>query len=157
MSHREDLFYAVNQYLKSQNWKYSSDVTRFSFDYSMGMGIGEKLNSCRMIIVAEETGIVFLAVCPINATEDNRAAVAEYLTRANYGLKSGNFEMDYKDGEVRYKNYICCIESVPSQKEIEFTNDVCFLMFKKYGDGLIKNIMGFGDPETDYEAAEAMK
>ena len=153
MSHREDLFNAVNLYLNSQNWKYSPDATRFRFDYSMG--IGGKLNSCRMIIVAEDTGIVFLAVCPINATEDSRASVAEYLTRANYGLKSGNFEMDFKDGEIRYKNYMRCVESVPSQKEIEFTNDICFLMFEKYGDGLIKNIMGFGDPERDYEAAEA--
>jgi hypothetical protein len=32
--------------------------------------------------------------------------VAEYLTRANYGLYIGNFEMDYTDGEIRYKSSI---------------------------------------------------
>jgi hypothetical protein len=32
------------------------------------------------------------------------AQVAEYITRANYGLRIGNFEMDYSDGEVRYKS-----------------------------------------------------
>ncbi len=31
---------------------------------------------------------------------------AEYLTRANYGLRIGNFEMDFSDGEVRYKTSI---------------------------------------------------
>ena len=29
-----------------------------------------------------------------------------FLTRANYGLLIGNFEMDYNDGEVRYKTSI---------------------------------------------------
>lgn len=35
--------------------------------------------------------------------EDRRAAVAELITRANYGLRIGNFEMDFRDGEIRYK------------------------------------------------------
>ena len=29
--------------------------------------------------------------------------MAEFLTRANYGIMIGNFEMDFNDGEVRYK------------------------------------------------------
>ena len=32
--------------------------------------------------------------------------MAEYLTRANFGLNIGNFEMDFDDGEVRYKTSI---------------------------------------------------
>ena len=32
--------------------------------------------------------------------------MAEFLTRANYGLIIGNFEMDLTDGEVRYKTGI---------------------------------------------------
>lgn len=49
---------------------------------------------------------LFYSVCPINAPEDKRTAVAEYITRANYGLYVGNFEMDYTDGEIRYKSSI---------------------------------------------------
>jgi hypothetical protein len=29
--------------------------------------------------------------------------MAEFITRANYGMRIGNFEMDYGDGELRYK------------------------------------------------------
>ena len=29
------------------------------------------------------------------------AAMAEFITRANFGLKLGNFELDYESGEVR--------------------------------------------------------
>ena len=54
----------------------------------------------------ETSQMVFYSVCPVTAPEAKRAQVAEYITRANYGLVVGNFEMDYDDGEVRYKTSI---------------------------------------------------
>ncbi len=45
-------------------------------------------------------------VAPVNAPEELRTAVAEFITRANYGLRIGNFEMDFDDGEIRYKSSI---------------------------------------------------
>lgn len=47
---------------------------------------------------------LFYVIAPIKAPEPERPVVAEYLTRANYGLRIGNFEMDYSDGEIRYKS-----------------------------------------------------
>ena len=49
---------------------------------------------------------LFYVIAPVKAPAPERAVVAEYLTRANYGLRIGNFEMDYNDGEVRYKSSI---------------------------------------------------
>jgi hypothetical protein len=46
---------------------------------------------------------VFYSVCPVAAPEPRRLALAEFLTRANYGLVIGNFELDMNDGEIRYK------------------------------------------------------
>jgi len=37
------------------------------------------------------------------AKKEHRAEVAEFVTRANYGMGDGNFEMDYDDGSVRFK------------------------------------------------------
>ena len=54
----------------------------------------------------ERAQLLFYSVCPVKALEDRRMAVAEFLTRANYGLFMGNFEMDMADGEVRYKTGI---------------------------------------------------
>jgi hypothetical protein len=54
----------------------------------------------------EQKQFLFYSVCPVNAPEDRRMAVAEFLTRANYGMLIGNFEMDFDDGEIRYKTSI---------------------------------------------------
>ena len=78
--------------------------------------------------------------------------MAEFLTRANFGLKIGKFELDYNDGEVRYQAILPCSEGVPPIKDVERVVDMGFLMFQRFGDGLIKNLMGFGNPAEDIKA-----
>ena len=43
---------------------------------------------------------------PWETPEEQRNAMAELLTRINFGLPLGNFEMDYADGEIRFKTSI---------------------------------------------------
>lgn len=59
--------------------------------------------TCVADVIEESAQVVFLSVSPVHAPPDKRDAVAEFLTRVNYGIILGNFEMDYGDGEVRYK------------------------------------------------------
>jgi hypothetical protein len=54
-------------------------------------------------VVEELELILFYSVCPLRVPEHRRYEVSEFLTRANYGLAAGNFELDFADGEVRYK------------------------------------------------------
>jgi hypothetical protein len=61
---------------------------------------------CYAIVRVDLEEFLFYAVAPVKVPEDVRIAVAEYVTRANYGLRIGNFELDYSDGEVRYKSSI---------------------------------------------------
>lgn len=49
---------------------------------------------------------VFYSLCPANPPEPKRLAMAEFLTRANYGLTLGNFEMDLDSGEIHFKTSI---------------------------------------------------
>jgi hypothetical protein len=62
--------------------------------------------SCFAHTRPEVEQVVFYSVAPVRAPEVLRPAVAEYLTRANWGLIMGNFEFDYSDGEVRFKTSI---------------------------------------------------
>jgi hypothetical protein len=56
--------------------------------------------------VEEKDLILLYSICPQRVPPERRLAVAEYLTRANYGLAAGNFELDFDDGEVRYKSVL---------------------------------------------------
>jgi hypothetical protein len=136
--------------MKSQNWKYTvdGDVVR------LNLSINSQLGSCHVIAAAGEKEIQCYAICPVKAKPEHYANVVEFITRANYGLKLGNFEFDYRDGEVRYHSCLRSTEGMPSLNEVEFVVDVTFMMMQKYGDGLVKNLMGFGDPEKDIAEME---
>jgi hypothetical protein len=55
----------------------------------------------------EETAqFVFYSLFPGFAPENRKLAVAELLTRINYGLVIGNFELNFDDGHIRMKTSI---------------------------------------------------
>jgi hypothetical protein len=43
---------------------------------------------------------------PSKVPQVKRLDIAKYITRANYGLMISNFELDFEDGDVRYKGSI---------------------------------------------------
>ena len=59
---------------------------------------------CYAQIRSDLEQFLFYVIAPVKAPDAVKAHVAEYITRANYGLRIGNFEMDYGDGEIRYKS-----------------------------------------------------
>lgn len=152
-SQKEMLFGKIVEYVKSQNWKYrivgdNQDILEFN------MGLKGKINSCRVVATSSDKEIQAFTFAPIKADKDAYDNVVEFITRANYGTKLGKFEFDYRDGEVRYQVCLPCREGVPSMKDVEFAVDCGMLMLQRYGDGLVKNIMGFGNPEKDIAEIE---
>jgi hypothetical protein len=59
--------------------------------------------SCLVHARADYQQLVVYAFCPVHAPAERRPAVAEFITRANYGLVMGNLELDFEDGEIRCK------------------------------------------------------
>jgi|AutmiccommuBRH23_1029490.scaffolds.fasta_scaffold00223_62 hypothetical protein len=62
--------------------------------------------SCQAEYNQDQHIFYFYSYFPINVPEEKQMKMAEFLTRANYGIRIGNFEMDYEDGEVRFRTSI---------------------------------------------------
>lgn len=92
----------------------------------------------------------------LNSTPESEfyGKVAEYLHRANYGLYNGNFEFDYRDGEVRYKTFVNFDEIQLSMDVIAESIIIPLLMFEQYGKNLLRIMMGDGNPEELIKNAE---
>jgi len=54
----------------------------------------------------DEEQFVFYSICPIKVPKAKRRTLGEFISRANYGMMIGNFELDFTDGEIRYKTSI---------------------------------------------------
>lgn len=92
---------AVAEFLVDDKWTFDKlegrDVIR--------TGVKAKNAAYRMFIDCLEPReqVLLYVLSPSPIPEDKRPVTAEFLTRANYGLRFGNFELDFEDGEVRFK------------------------------------------------------
>eukprot|EP00708_Paratrimastix_pyriformis_P006684 GAFH01006059.1.p1 GENE.GAFH01006059.1~~GAFH01006059.1.p1 ORF type:complete len:165 (+),score=27.11 GAFH01006059.1:61-495(+) len=90
---------------------------------------------------AQDT-ICIYSMYPQNAPADRLSAVCEFITRANYDLQIGNWELDIRDGECRFKTSV----------DVEGSEDVPALMkqllrrnlatFRRYVPGIRRVING---------------
>jgi hypothetical protein len=102
----------------------------------------------------DQEQFVFYSVCPINVPEDRRMKVAEFITRANYGMIIGNFEMDFNDGEVRYKTSIDVEGETltpPLIKQMVYSN---VIIMDRYLPGIMRVIYGDGAPDEEIQKIE---
>lgn len=120
-----------------------------------GFKIRGKLGRVEILVDTDCRRVVkLMGICGICAAEETRAAVCEYLTRANYGLIEGCFEFDMRDGEVRYRMTVSERDGAISSDALDHALDIIIAMFAQYGDGLGALMMGYSDPETEIEKAE---
>jgi hypothetical protein len=95
----------------------------------------------------EEQQFVFYSICPVNAPQDKRLAVAEFITRANCGMMIGNFELDFSDGEISYKTSIDVEGDRLSSALIQGLVYANVTMMDEYLPGILSVIYGNVSPE----------
>lgn len=97
------MFERFKEYLKAVELNYSivENETVIMFRYI------SKGNYQCIIDIDENDQIILVYTILGSIVEVNkRDRISQLLTKINYGLRIGNFEMDYEDGQIRYKTSI---------------------------------------------------
>jgi len=95
----------------------------------------------------EQSQFIFYSICPIKVPKPKRRALGEFIARANSGMIIGNFELDFTDGEIRYKTSIDVEGSTLTFaliKRLVYTN---IMMMDEYLPGITSVIKGDASPE----------
>lgn len=150
---KDDLIDAVRDYLDANDWHYEYDPERRRIH--AGLNLNCKLKKAKLHIHFRETSYCVYIVLDLNADNDVLPQILKYTAMANYGLPSGNFEVDVSDGEIRYKTYVDAngLDAL-SKQVIEGSIYRGWNNVDRYGNGLAALLMGFSDPETEIEKAE---
>ena len=151
---KAEIINEVRDYLDENDWKYEYQDVREII--TTGVNLKCKFQSMKILFIFNDNGVSLYAMLPIKVEDSAREMALEYLSRANYGVRIGNFEIDLEDGEIRYKVYLSArgMEKIPGE-QIEEALIVAVSMINRYGDNLMKVMMGFANSaEEEIAAAE---
>ncbi len=145
-------FATVGQFLEEDGWNPQEIQERYAYrTYFYGRN-GEL--RCYAYVRIDLQQFVFYAIATFRVPEQARSAVAEFITRANYGLRIGNFEMDYSDGEIRYKSGIDFEGEQLTLNLIKYTIYPVVQTMDHYLPGLLKVSFGGQNPLEAIEELE---
>ncbi len=98
------IYEALQKFFREDEWPFTEmegkTILRTGFSGKNGKW------TCFAQAREDQQQFIFYSVCPNAAPDDRRIPAMEFITRANYELVIGNYEMDLRDGEIRYKTSI---------------------------------------------------
>lgn len=151
---KENVIKMVDSFFAEIEWKYKFDEKRSA--YTFGVDVGGTIGSLKFIMPIREHHYKVIGVLNSKVEDSKLQIVAEYLHRANFGLNNGNFELDYNNGEVRYKSFVDFWGIELNKRIIEDSVFIPILMFKRYGKNVIKLMVGEGNPADLIDEAESL-
>lgn len=144
----------VKKFLDDDDWHCEMHDTGTAAVFTGGIGGFKGLyNSFRFMLVVGDSEVQNYTEFPASAKE-KRTQIAEFITRANYGLKYGAFEMDYNEGDVRF-HLTMPMSAVRADKMILPTLLIAPpRMLDQYSKGFSEVLMGLKTPEEAIKGCE---
>lgn len=93
-------------------------------------------------------------VFPHRVASDRRLAVAELIARANYGLAIGNFEMDFADGELRFRVSVDVEGGTLTPTMVQTMFDAALWTMERFHDPIMRVVYGGATPEQALEGLD---
>ena len=156
MSYSYEIAKVIKAHLDDQDMKlvgYDEEDGTFGFF----MHIPAEICQTYYTIYVHDDSYTVLARCPIRPKQGDTAAMlalSEFVNRANHGLRNGNFEMDFDDGEIRYKSFVDCDDLIPSENVVRDSIAVAAAMLKRYAPGIIDVMYRGKDAKTAVKECE---
>lgn len=92
---------------------------------------------------------------PLTIPEDKRLEMAEAVTRANYGLVVGSFEMDMRDGELNYKVVVPIDEAMLSHAQFRHCMGAALMTVQRYLPAYYRIVFSGTCPEEAINECES--
>ena len=137
-NYNNEIAMVVKGYLDKDNWHYSFNEESGIFEFVLKTDCS--INTIHYFIDIHRTEMLVYGICPVCVScddADKLAKMAEFVAKANNGLKNGNFEFNYTNGEIRYKSYVDCSHTTPSFEVV--MNCICriYMVYKRYAGGIL--------------------
>mmetsp|Transcript_28206 Transcript_28206/g.59018 ORF Transcript_28206/g.59018 Transcript_28206/m.59018 type:complete len:179 (-) Transcript_28206:250-786(-) len=146
----------VKEYLDSGGRNYQTQPVRDDGSIVISMSLTGNNSAFRTFIdlkIPQDRMLVFIE-SPVKVPEgEKRTICAELLMRINYTLALGNFEIDFRDGEVRYRMSVDVEGSSLSTQMVETNIMVSAATMDRYFPAIMAVVYGNKTPIEAIEEA----
>ena len=140
------VFNTLKRYMEDDDW-YPKVFDDAPFTVTC-LFAGEHGRTHVYVRVLEEAEFLRLVVhAPFTVPQNRRHAVARFITRANYGLNLGAFQLDLDDGELSYRSALDFEGLEVGEQVLRSTLVQAVLTMDDYLPGLMAVIYGGVTPE----------
>jgi len=109
------LFQRVGDFLESKGWNYRSITDHHYHEMMMDL----ESSSVRMIFDVEDSEgwnrVKLVLIFPVFVPKRTRDAVMEKINVTNRIIDCGSFDIDLRDGEIRYRNSLETMEAITDE------------------------------------------
>ena len=152
MSYSRAIARCITDYLDADDWNYQLDEQKELI--RMNLTLNNKMKKVSIIIdLRDDKYLVFMSF-PLGADKEDRLATADLLNRINYTLMFGCFEMDNRDGEVRFRLAVDCEDSLPSREIVKNSIMRPAATCQKYGNAIVQVVMGMASAEEAFNSVK---
>lgn len=151
-AHSKDAIVKIGEFLESDGWHPRYDEEKLLFTCAFNGTNGNF--ACYVKVYGDLDIVAVYAMCPFKAAENFRHQTAEFLSRANYGMRIGNFEMDFGDGEIRYKASLDFEGTELNDKTLKNLIYPACRMMDKYMPGIMAVVSGAKTAKVAVETVE---
>ncbi len=131
-------------FMEDGKWHYEiiegQDLLRFHFKGKTGRML------CYADVQEDDRWLIFYSYLPVNTPAEKMHEMAEFIARANRGMRIGNFELDFEDGEVRFKTSIDIEGGELTSKMIDNLLQANLVTMDRYFPGMMELIYADRSP-----------
>ena len=134
------LFRVLYEILKQNGWEFDFDIKNEIIKLEV-RGVNTNFHSFLLVDEEQES---LLCNTHINQKipHSKRLEVCDFMSRVNYELANGNFEMDMDNGEIRYRTFLDLADAEPSKDQVLNIVWNGVLGFDTYYPGLMRLVYG---------------
>ena len=134
------------EYLETAGLTYQQLADRTTVHFGIALENGQY--DCYADVLEENSQLVVYSIAPVKVPPNKRNLVAEFMVRINFRLLLGGLELDYSDGEVRYKTSLIYTDDTPPEGAlIDRTIRTNLHMMDRFFPGLMAIVYGNAAPE----------
>lgn len=145
----------IHDFLRKDDWNFRFDEERGVFKF--GLHLRSKMKELNYLIRVKRDSFIVYGIFAIGADANDSnmmERMAEFICRCNYGLVNGNFELDFRDGEIRFKSFVDCDGVLPSENVIQNAIHCTAIMAERYSDGMLDIIFTSCSAKSAVERCE---